>query len=215
MVGQPIVRLDDRNKVGIEALARFSGPPDLGPAEVFRQAALDGDGCRLEAMAIRLAMKALPYLPENEFLAVNASPEGCVSKAVQALLANDSDRIVLEITERSQIDSYLFLNRALLRLRADGMRIAVDDVGSGFANWGHIVHLQPDIIKLDGLLITDIEADNLRRAVVKGVVRMAVDLGSNVVAEQVETVAQADALTDLGVEWAQGYYFAHPAPLRN
>jgi len=215
IVGQPILQLGDRTQVGIEALARFPSLHDMGPADVFRQAAREGAGVELEANAIKQALTALPAFPEGQFLAVNASPEASTSKPVQSLLATSPDQIVLEITERSEIASYVFLNRALLRLRADGLRLAIDDVGAGFANWGHIINLQPDIIKLDGHLVADIEADYMRRAVVKGVVAMAEELGCEVVEEQVETPVQVGVLTDLGVEWGQGHYFARPAPLPN
>lgn len=214
VVAQPIVSLSDGEVVGYEALSRFPRQPESTPDAVFRRATESGFGIQLEAEAIRAAISELQRLiPHGAFLAMNVSPLAATSEVVQSLLEDvPADAIVLEITEQKQVDSYVWLNRALLNLRVAGVRLAVDDVGSGFANWGHIVHLQPDMIKLDGAWTVDIEADPVRQALVKALVTLGKELDAVLVAEQLESDRQLKAMTELGVELGQGYILCRPAP---
>jgi EAL domain-containing protein (putative c-di-GMP-specific phosphodiesterase class I) len=211
MVGQPIVELRDGIVIGYEALARFRVHPDLTPDAGLRIARAAGHGIDLELAAVKKALTHLGDIPAGRLLAINISPETATSEVLAELLAGvDSDRVVLELTEQQEVESYLWLNRAILGLRVAGLQVAIDDVGGG-ADWRHLIHLQPDIIKLDGSLTRDIEADPVRRSVVKALVSLADELRATLCAEHVESRLQADVLTDLGVAWAQGHFFQRPA----
>jgi len=213
VVYQPILSLKDRSIAGYEALARFDGHPDVTPGQVFQLAARLGMGLDVEGAALRKALRQADALPSDAYIAVNVSPSCLVAASIREILEDAQiDRIVLEITEQLRVEDYHATNRSLLRLRSRGMRIAVDDIGAGMANWGHLVHLQPDMFKIDGAWTADIEADFARRALVKAIVSLARDLDAVVVAEQLETLGQVDVMTQLGVDLGQGYFFARPAP---
>src|SRR5207244_2184226 len=127
-----------------------------------------------ELTAIRLALEQLPGLPASIFLSVNASPETASSVELRRLLATvAADRIVVEITEHARIDDYGRLNEALGKLRALGVRLAIDDAGAGFASLRHILQLSPDFIKLDRVLITGIASDRSLQALAAGLISFA------------------------------------------
>jgi EAL domain-containing protein (putative c-di-GMP-specific phosphodiesterase class I) len=214
MVFQPIVHLGRGQLIGLEALARFAGAPPRGPDVWFAEAAAAGLGVELELAAIQLALAALPQLPPDVYLSVNASPDTVTSGHLDATFAAVSpDRIVLEITEHSVIASYDDLAAALLPLRTRGLRVAVDDAGAGYSSFRHILRLQPDLIKLDMTLTRDIHRDPARRALATALIAFGRDTGSDIVAEGVETEAELLTLQGLGVTAGQGYHLGRPGPL--
>ena len=214
IVGQPIYSLSVGRIVGYEALSRFPALPDWTPDGVFRLAAEQGVGLELEEEAIRRALDHLKKIRARDgFLTINASPAAAVTSSMRRLLEQSPvEAVVLEITEQVPVDSYIALNRALLKLRVDGLRVAIDDAGSGFANWGHLVHLQPDIIKLDGAWTAEVDSDPVRQAMVRALISFAREIDALVVAEKVETPAQLTTMRELGVDLAQGYLLCRPEP---
>ncbi|SEQ15441.1 EAL domain-containing protein [Arthrobacter sp. OV608] len=101
------------------------------------------------------------------------------------------DRIVLELTERQRVNDYDSLVSALMPLRELGLRVAVDDAGSGFSSMRHILELRPDIIKLDRSVITGIHANPGQRALGAAMVKFAPEISATIVAEGIETEASA------------------------
>jgi EAL domain-containing protein (putative c-di-GMP-specific phosphodiesterase class I) len=210
---QPIVDLRCGGALGFEALARFACPP-AGPDVWFADAAGVGLDAELEALAIETALDALPWMPGGAYLSVNASPSMVVSGRLKALLSGVAlDRVMLEITEHAPIPGYQVLAAALRPLRADGLRLAVDDAGAGYASLRHILNLRPDVIKLDITITRDIDKDEGRQALASALRTFAGDTGSTVVAEGVETEAELGALRDLDMAAAQGYHLGRPGPL--
>lgn len=210
MVGQPIVDLASGNVVGVEALARFHDPA-AGPLAWLEAAARIGLRPDLELLATQAALELLPLVSPDAFLSINASPGMSLSRRWRDVLeVAPVERIVLEITEQVEIENHQAINRALVPMRARGLQVAVDDAGAGYASFQHVVHLQPDIIKLDGTWTAYIDADVARRALVSAFVRLAADLGATVTAESVETAEQARVLRELGVDWGQGFFFGRP-----
>jgi EAL domain-containing protein (putative c-di-GMP-specific phosphodiesterase class I) len=211
MVFQPIVALDTRRVFAFEALARF---PDkaLAPDAWFARAAGVGLGLELELEAAALALDRLDALPHPYRLSINASPETIVSPAFDALLArHDSARLMIEITEHTTVDDYARLRERLAALRAKGMLIAIDDAGAGFASLRHILHLDPDVIKLDISLTRGIDGDTRRQTMVSAIRAFAAGTNATIVVEGVETEGELRTLLDLGIEYAQGYHLARPA----
>lgn len=121
-----------------------------------------------------------------------------------------TERLVLEITEHVEVSRYEELLSSLAPLRAKGVRLAVDDTGTGNASFQHVLKLRPDIIELDRSLITDIDTDAGCRAFVTAIVLMALEMGATVTGEGVETTAELDTLVSLGVDHAQGYLLGRP-----
>ena len=151
------------------------------------------------------------------YLSINASPQTSTAAPLLDLLEKlgaHAGRIVLEITEHAAVNDYQELSAAALRrLRTLGVRIAIDDTGSGFASLSHILILRPDIIKLDLALVRGIHADPARRALAAGLLVFAEQIGAQIVAEGVETENELAALRELGVTYGQGYHLGRPAPL--
>ncbi|MFV0318174.1 MAG: EAL domain-containing protein [Microthrixaceae bacterium] len=213
MVFQPVVSLDTGCSVGAEALARFDNS-DQSTEGWFTDAQSVGMAPDLELAAIACALEQLPELPPEHYLAINASP-GTLDdpRLTEAILDSDPRRIVLEITEHDAVADYAKVVSALERLRSAGVRIAVDDVGAGFSSFTHVLELCPHFLKLDISITRGIDTDPARRALAHAAVEVADKLGATVVAEGVETPTELAAVASVGISAAQGYLFAHPAPL--
>ncbi len=214
IVLQPIVDLLSGQTVAVEALARFNVMPVRPPDMWFADAHHAGLGVELELLAIARALAHLPMLPDGISLTINAGPETIVGPQLRhALLTVPPQRIVLELTEHTAFDHYPGLPAALMALRKGGVRLSVDDAGSGYSSLTHILKLAPDFIKLDRELISGIDLDPVRRALVTSLVAFAADTGAEILAEGVETHDELEAVRRLGVRYAQGYHLGRPAPL--
>ncbi len=211
---QPIFDLRSRAVVGFEALSRFDEGPPRTPDEWFAEAADLGMGVELEIAAVRAALTRLNELPEHTFLSVNVSPEALTSsRFLQAIHGTAEDRLVIEVTEHAPVESYSALCDAVVALRGRGARLAIDDVGAGFASLRHVLRLRPDIIKLDITLTRSIDTDPVRRALASSFIRFADDIHATITAEGIETGGELDELCTLGVGCGQGFFLAEPSPL--
>lgn len=216
MVFQPIVSPADGALVGVEALARFDTALPRAPDAWFREAWDVGFGVELELAAMRNALPAFAQLPSPAFLSVNASPRTIAdARFVEALDGAAADRLVVEITEHAVVEDYAPLVEAVARVRTLGVRIAIDDVGAGYASLRHVLWVSPDIVKLDMSLTRGIDVDPVKQALASGLMAFAARTRFMVIAEGVETAAEADALQQVGVRFGQGCLFAKPAPLRH
>lgn len=214
MYFQPIVDLANGGIVGAEALARFPSEPTRTPDRWFADAAKVGLGIELEVRAAERAIAAFSQLLDDCFLSINLSAPALCSERFAAVAARrDPSSLVLELTEHDPIADYDVIERTLAPLREEGLRLAVDDTGAGYASLRHILRLRPDIIKLDRAIISGLDQDPARRALVASLVHFAVDTGAAVVAEGVETEGEHEMLASLGVSLGQGYLFCRPQPL--
>ncbi len=211
---QPVVQLENGTIVAFEALARFHARHFAGPDQAFAAANAAGLGVELELLAMQRALASLDGVPEGAYLSTNLSVEAILDPQVQAtLFANAHRKIAVELTEHTQVHDYPRLVAVTERLRAEGILIAVDDAGAGFASLSHILQLRPDIIKLDITLTSGIDADPVRMALGRCLASFAVDIGAVLVAEGIETAAEHEKLLELGVQLGQGYLLGRPAPL--
>lgn len=212
MVYQPIYDLE-AGAIGVEALARFHDWEQRPPSDWFERAHQVGLGVELELVAARVALAGLPYLPRDLYLSVNFSPEAVLSGRIESLLAEaPPGRLVIEVTEHAAIKDYGTFAEALEPLRRRA-RVAVDDVGAGYAGLRHILDLAPDIIKLDTSLVRGIDQDPARRALALAMIAFASGIDSTIVAEGVENASELAVLRELGVAKAQGYHLSRPLPL--
>ncbi|PPK93106.1 EAL domain-containing protein (putative c-di-GMP-specific phosphodiesterase class I) [Kineococcus xinjiangensis] len=210
---QPIVELSTGRVVGLEALSRFStaGGEPLRPERVFAEAHRRGGGAELEHLALTAALALLPCVPAGRYLSVNASPTVLLHpRTVPLLLAAEPQRLVVEVTEHEPVQDYRALRAALDVLRGHGARIAVDDAGSGYASLQHVLHLAPEVVKLDIAFVAGIDTDPARRAVTRALVGLAAEVGATLVAEGVERAAELAVLLDLGVACGQGHHLGRP-----
>jgi EAL domain-containing protein (putative c-di-GMP-specific phosphodiesterase class I)/CheY-like chemotaxis protein len=210
VVFQPIYGLGGGEPAGYEALSRF---PERSPDRWFAEAAAIGLGVDLELAAAAKALAVMPSMPPG-FLALNLSPAAVIAPAFMRMLGGlPLDRIVIEITEHAPVTDYDGLKSTLARARRNGLRLAIDDAGAGFASLRHILQLAPDLIKLDGALIGGIENDRSQQALARGLTSFAHSIGVPIVAEGIERSGQIDALSELGIEYGQGFFLGRPAPL--
>ena len=214
MVYQPIVSLKTGAIVGVEALARFASAPQRTPDRWFAEATEIGLGTELQLMAVSRALPALDRLPDDMYVSVNVDPTTASSPSLAAIVERwPAGRVVIELTEHAPAGDYPSLREALDAFRRSGVRIAVDDAGAGFASLRHILELSPDIIKLDISIVRNIDAEASQRALASALVGFAREIGTDLVAEGVETAEEMFALDLLGIGLIQGYYLARPGPL--
>lgn len=148
------------------------------------------------------------------YVAVNVAPRTLASSQLRELLGDRPlERVVFELTEHARVASYEPLREVASYYRGRGARIAVDDAGSGYASFQHILELRPDIIKLDRSLTTGIDRNPVLIALATSLVTFAESLGARVCAEGIETSAELVALQQLGVRYGQGYFLGRPNPL--
>ncbi|KLE33996.1 sensor domain-containing phosphodiesterase [Aurantiacibacter luteus] len=209
---QPIVSLETGQPVGVECLSRFPDLTKRGPDAWFEDAELVGLGEELETTALKVALESIAHIPDGIYATINASPRTVASGAVRRLLETSSAKnLVVEVTEHSDVEDFDLLAREIAALKAHA-RIAIDDVGTGYAGLRHIVDLQPDILKMDMVLTRGIERDPARKAMTAALVQLGRELGCSIVAEGIETEVEAEAMKALGVDLGQGYLFSRPLP---
>src|SRR3954451_15722072 len=212
VVIQPIRRLMSSEVIGFEALSRF-GQGSMTTAEWFEDSHACGLGTELEIAALRGAVeRAWPAIADrgDTYLAINVSPSTLGHPdAIDLPGQLPAERLVVELTEHELITDAEHL-AALRRIRSAGMRIAIDDVGAGFAGLQRLLTLRPEIIKLDRSIVATIETDASRRALTRALAGFAEELGIALVAEGVERWSQTLALTELGVALGQGYLLGPP-----
>ena len=120
--------------------------------------------------------------------------------------------MVLEITERTAIQKYRVFLKELNALRKWGMKIAVDDVGSGFASLDTVVEIKPDIVKIDRQLVSQMHKDELKYNIMQSVVFFCKKSNIVTVAEGIEEEEELETAIELGVDTVQGYFLARPTP---
>lgn len=214
-VFQPIRSLNGGGTVMIEALSRFPAEVEMDPGECFVEAARLGLGVELDVAAIEAALRALRGVGNDDAaVSLNVLPETLVSPRLLAALGGfDPGRLVLELTEHAEVSDYERARQAIAALRERGVRIAIDDAGSGFASLRHILDLTPDLIKLDIWLARGIGDDKPRRALATGLISFAREIDAQIVAEGIETESELKTLRELGAGLGQGFFLARPAPL--
>lgn len=216
MVWQPIMEIRSGRMAGAEALARFPSEPHPSPPGWFDEAASVNLNDELEMRAIAKGLEAIHMPLNGAYVACNSSAAAITAAGgIPPFVGMPLDRIVLEITEHDVIEDYEALSKVIEPLRKQGLRIAVDDAGAGYASFRHILRLKPDLIKLDMSLTRDIDSDIGRRSLTLSLVQFAREIDSKLIAEGVETQEELDTLAGLGVDLAQGYFLHRPKPMED
>lgn len=213
MVYQPIVT--PTACFGFEALVRTGESTFAGPDQLFNAAERLGRVQEL-GRAIRAHISAdIAKAPADSVVFVNLHANDLTDGELYspiAPLSAHAQRVVLEITERKSLDGVADVRSRLAELRKLGYRIAVDDLGAGYAGLSCFNRLEPEVVKLDMALIRGIDREPRKRALVESMVRVCVqDLEMQVVCEGVETAEERDVLLALGAPLLQGYLFGRPA----
>ncbi|MEE9219604.1 MAG: EAL domain-containing protein [Acidobacteriota bacterium] len=215
---QSIVRLENGHIIGFEALSR--GPRHTAmeaPAVLFNLSSELGMDRDLDRLCQEKALKQAGLMRDDHLLFLNALPATLadpawqVFPAAQRALDRVAGSVVLEITERCVHEESEDLITALGRLREQGFRIAIDDIGTGTASFPLINRLKPDFAKLDVSLVRGIERNLIQQEVLRSLVELCTKVEVTVIAEGIETSEELEVLRSHGVRLGQGYYFSHPA----
>ncbi len=208
---QPIVDLATTKVIGYEALARFPGDASISTRRWFAEAAEVGLLREIEMTAIRVALAQLEKLPSDAFISVNVSPLTAASDELREVLEEiDGTRVVLEITENAAAEGYDEVSDAVGALRSTGVRIALDDTGSGTVSFSSLFDVHADIIKIDIDVTRGIDTDPMKEAMASALKSLADRLGAMSLAEGIETEQELELLREVGIQAGQGYLFGRP-----
>jgi EAL domain-containing protein (putative c-di-GMP-specific phosphodiesterase class I) len=213
MAFQPIVSYSQQRTFALEALVRSGEPTMTGPDAIFDAAE------RLDRLVdvgrrIRENVAAAASGLGDTTIFVNLHPRDLLDDdlySAAAPLSAVASRVVLEITERASLDHVNDVRARVAALRALGFRVAVDDLGAGYAGLTSFAQLEPEVAKIDMSLVRGIDAHPTKQKLVRSLVSLCADLKLLLVVEGVETPAERDTLVALGCDLMQGYLFARPA----
>ncbi len=223
---QPIVGTSDGRVVGVEALLRWTHPrrgvilPQAVVAIAEQSELIDELGAWVLRRAFRDRQAWVDQYPGASFyLSVNVSARQLLSPQLYTTVASMLEAadmrpndLVLELTETIFIEDTSRTMRVLSDLKKLGLRLALDDFGSGYSSLSYLARLSLDIVKIDRGFIANIGHDPTNRAIVVAIINLANILGLSVIAEGVESQSQCDEVIATGCEYSQGFYFAYPMP---
>ncbi|NUS38440.1 MAG: EAL domain-containing protein [Lysobacter sp.] len=218
-VYQPIVRLEDFHVVAHEGLMRLRDRP-APPTLVLDAARRRGRLGELEVVAARTVASGYDYAVADEHLLVNVSVQAILQASARpqelidalSTAGVDLHRFVIELTERDIVENVVELKAAIGFLRAAGVRLALDDFGMGHSNFELWHELAPEFVKLDRYLVDGVSRSPGRLSIVRALVQIAGELGTDLIAEGIEQQADLEVVRDLGVRYGQGYLLGRPSP---
>jgi EAL domain-containing protein (putative c-di-GMP-specific phosphodiesterase class I) len=215
MAFQPIVNHRKREIVGYEALVRSYHPQLATPGPLLGAAERLGRVTELGQRIRRHVVDAVTAAPVETLIFMNLHAADLNDDALyskSSALCGCAPRVVLEITERSSLDRVQDVKNRAQTLRSMGYKLAIDDLGAGYAGLSSFSQLEPDIAKLDMSLVRDIDNSGAKQSIVRSMLDVCQkELGVTVVCEGVETPAERDTLDGLGCETQQGYLFGRPS----
>jgi diguanylate cyclase (GGDEF)-like protein/PAS domain S-box-containing protein len=226
LVYQPIVRLSDRRILGSEALLRWTHPErgDVSPAEFIPIAEQSGLIVPIGQWVMNTACEdALPLQREHAvYISVNVSTRQLIGGGFTEWVDRVLERtglspraLTIEVTESALLDNISPIRVAFDRLRCRGVRVAIDDFGTGYSSLARLQHLPVDVIKLDRAFVAGVDVRAEARGMAAAILQLSDAIGAAIVAEGVETEAEAATLLDLGYTAAQGYLFARPMSIED
>jgi EAL domain-containing protein (putative c-di-GMP-specific phosphodiesterase class I) len=213
MAFQPIVSLSERHVFAYEALMRSTEPALPHPGAVLDAAERLDRVHALGRIVRERVAETIATSDEDAAFFVNLHSHDLLDDSLlspDSPLSRMASRVVLEITERASLDDLDDVRGRIKALRDLGYRLAVDDLGAGYAGLTSFASIEPEIVKIDMSLIRGIDASPVKRTIVDKMTGLAHELGIVVVAEGVETAAERDVLDAIGCDLLQGYLFAKP-----
>lgn len=216
MALQPIVDVERRSIFAQEALVRGLNNEPAG--FIFEHVNDDNryafdQACRVKAVELAANLDFDAHLSINFMPRAVYSPELCIRTTMAAAerFGLPKEQIIFEITEGEKVDDLAHLQDILRYYRSQGFKTAIDDFGAGWSGLNLLADVETDFIKLDRLLIKDINEHKNRQAIVKGIMQVCRELDITVIGEGIETREELATLRDFGIELFQGYYFARPS----
>jgi len=215
MAFQPIVASNDRRVFGYEALLRTKEPILPHPGAVLDAAERLGRVHELGRRVRALSAAAFASAAPKTLLFVNLHTSDLLDDELYdatSPLRQMADQVVLELTERAAIESVKDITARIATLRLQGFRVAIDDLGAGYAGLASFAALEPDLVKLDMSLVRDIHESPVKQRLVTSMAALCREMHIDVVAEGVETRHERDFLHGIDCTLLQGYLFAKPGP---
>lgn len=216
MAFQPIVDFRKREVFAQEALVRGLNRESAG--EIISQVNDSNlykfdQMCRVKAVSLAAKLNITSFLSINFLPNAVYRPENCLRTTIKAASENNFplEKIIFEITEVEKVSSNSHLKNIVTEYQRQGFKTAIDDFGAGYSGLNLLSVFQPDFLKLDMELTRDIDRNPVKQTIVKGIIRVAEDLGIAIISEGIETKNELDCLQNFGVNLFQGYYFAKPA----
>jgi EAL domain-containing protein (putative c-di-GMP-specific phosphodiesterase class I) len=210
---QPIVSLSDRSVFGYEALMRSAHGALPGPQHLLEAAERLQQLDTLGRLIRQRAVEPIASTPPETLLFVNLHPKDLMDPELAdpaSPLASIAKRVVLEVTERSSLGGLDDVQARVAELRKLGFRIAIDDLGAGYAGLTSFALLEPEIVKIDMTLTRGIDRSAVKQKLVQSLTGLCREMNMTIVTEGVETAAERDTLVGLGCDLLQGYLFAKP-----
>jgi len=221
-VFQPIISLKDGDVLGHEALSRVTCESGVKNIEILFALANQFNClwdleqlCRTKAFEAAFRFMIPPY---SKKLFINVNPNVLHDESFQKGLTKEylnqynisSSNIIFEITEKNIIKDIDGFIAAVDHYKSQDYKIAIDDAGAGYSGLNLISDINPNFIKLDMKLTRDIQSDNLKAALVKGMVELSKISNISIIAEGIETEEELETLINLGVQYGQGFFIQRP-----
>jgi EAL domain-containing protein (putative c-di-GMP-specific phosphodiesterase class I) len=213
MAFQPIVSWSSKTVIAYEALMRSVEPTMRSPLEVLKAAETLDQIHTLGRRSRRRLASILREFPDLPGIFVNLHVLDLEDEDLfdpHSPLASFAPKIQFEITERAALERVKGAAERTARLRSLGYRIAIDDLGEGYSGLTSFALLEPETVKLDMSLIRGIDTVPMKKKLVRAMATLCRELDARLIAEGVETQAECETLTDLGVDLLQGFLFAMP-----
>ncbi|WP_445492327.1 EAL domain-containing protein [Niallia sp. 03133] len=224
LLAQPILDVETNEVRACEMLTRGPrGTPLESPLNLFSVARQTRFLYDLEMIVLEKTLEQIKLTRWQQDIFINFTPLTIGNprfvRDLKGLLNNNKNiapnKIIIEVTERDSIEGLEYFISNLRILRTLGFRIAVDDTGAGYASLNSISEIMPDIIKIDRSVIQNIDKNSVKESMLKGLLLIANEVGSIVVAEGIESAEEASVLLRNKVDLAQGYFYARPTSLSN
>ncbi len=219
LLAQPIFEVATSRIKAYEVLTRGPAGTDLeSPLVLFSVARQMGKLYELEKIVLEKAFKQISENESAQNVFINFTPvtlgNPLFVQDVQGMLQKyngvSPKQVVLEVTEQDPIVQQADFNKNISLLRELGFRLAVDDTGIGYSTLSSILAISPEIIKIDRSVIQDIDSNRIKESMLKGLLLIAKESGSYVVAEGIESKGEAMVLSRHNVDFAQGFFYAKP-----
>ena len=218
---QPIIDMKTNKIFAYEALTRGVLPNGelMYPDQLFKKSARNDMNFTLDRMCRETALKTTAVKKIDAKVFINFiptsiyDPEFCLASTVKwaKQLEFDPKNLVFEVVETQNVKDKEHLKTILNYYRNKGFLIALDDVGKGYSSLNMIIDIKPDIIKVDRNIIENIDTDNMKQSIYKALRTICIENGIKILAEGVETPYELEKVKEIGVDYAQGYYFAKPS----
>ena len=216
---QPIIDNKTNTATKYESLVRMIGENGeaISPFFFLDIAKKANIYTEITKIVVDKTLETYKRLPQYSF-SINITVEDINSKEISSYLLNKLDtlsrpeNLIFEITESEEIKDYLAIGEFTKNIKKHGVKIAIDDFGSGYANFEHIIALNADFIKIDGSLIKNIDKDENSRIITEAIIAFSKKLGSKTIAEYVHNEKIQEIVKSMGADFSQGFHLGKPSP---